>query len=237
MVCEGAVTLWTSTAPYVSFDAHTDWPSYCETLKGGLLKKLHRNRRKLAECGAVTFEVVTESAAYHSALDWLIRNKREWLHHKGIDSHHFGLPNFDEFLHSLEGCSSSSGCMALFVLRVDKKIIAAELSSVDGSRVEAFIGSFDKEFGRYSPGKILNLDCLEWAQKNGLIYDFRMTAQAEDYKDSYKNRECGIASFEIPNTLWGKVYTWLRDFNLHRIISSGAKIQLRKNVLGSWLSG
>jgi len=74
----------------------------------------------------------------------------------------------------------------LFALKVDGRVIAANLVTVDGARVEALINVYDRAWRGYAPGQLVMEQCIAWAFERGLDFDLRIGDAA--YKRSWASR-------------------------------------------------
>jgi CelD/BcsL family acetyltransferase involved in cellulose biosynthesis len=190
----------TLRAPYVARKDHVDWTGYQGTVSSSHRSGLRRKRRRLVEAGKVTFG--RESAAGTvAAIDWMLDHKKRWLARQNLANDWIDRADYRDFLVALTAGQGALGDMALFVLKLDGVPIAAQLNSVDRSRIEFYIGVYDAEWGSYSPGEIVTEACLQWAFERGLDYDFRIGVEA--YKSTWAKRSLGTVTFHVATTKRG----------------------------------
>jgi CelD/BcsL family acetyltransferase involved in cellulose biosynthesis len=76
---ERPISAWSAKVSSVAWDAYDGWEAYYGSRKRGFRYSLRSNRRRLAQHGAATFEVITEGEEFRSTLDWLFSRKTQWL--------------------------------------------------------------------------------------------------------------------------------------------------------------
>jgi CelD/BcsL family acetyltransferase involved in cellulose biosynthesis len=187
-------------APYVARADYPDWAAYHATISSQLRYQIRRRRKKLAEKGEVVLE--RESMAGRAALiDWMLDHKKRWLVRSNLTNDWMHRADCRDFLVALAMRSDATGCVTLFVLKVDGVPIAAYLVSVDRSRVEYHVSAYDADWSPYSPGAILIEHLLHWAFDQGLDFDFRNGDQA--YKFKWAKRSCDTAHWHVATSKRG----------------------------------
>jgi len=187
-------------APIVYRRDHESWSSYLATISASHRSGLRRKRRRLGRLGEVTFSRASPAVA-SAMIGWLLDNKRAWMARRGLTNEWLGRDDYRDFLHGLVSNEGPMGSFSLFVLRVGDTPVAAQLNSVDRTRLEFFIGAHDPEFSAYSPGEIVTEECLRWALERDLDYDFRIGDEA--YKFAWARRWRETASWHIATTRRG----------------------------------
>jgi CelD/BcsL family acetyltransferase involved in cellulose biosynthesis len=194
----------TLASPFVCFDRGASWQDYWRSRSANLRNGCTRRRRRLAEQGSVTIEWVDDMAEYAGLLDWTLAHKGDWMARNNMHNGFLDTPEFRTFmLSSAQGADDGSPGMAMMVLRLDGKPIATKIGSLDGSRFEGFITTYDVAYTGFSPGQIILAECLEWCQAKGLDYDFRVGDEA--YKLHWATGNCAATTFRIASTRWGMV--------------------------------
>lgn len=214
-----ASLIQTYGAPCVSWDGIGEWEDYERSRSKDVLRDLRRRERRLAECGTIVFDCVTEGPDYQRTLDWLLSTKRQWAQRTKVQAPHLYANAYRAFLQQIPEYRSPSGQARIFVLHLDDKIVAASWDTVTRSSFESFISTYDPEFRKYAPGRILLHYILRWAFQKRVGYDFRIGD--EDYKFVWANRECGIADFEPTGTTHGgthrRIRSWVRRIEASRL--------------------
>ena len=187
-------------APIVYRRDHESWPSYLATISASHRSGLRRKRRRLGRLGKVTFSRASPAVA-SAMIGWLLDNKRAWMARRGLTNEWLGRDDYRDFLHGLVSNEGPMGSFSLFVLRVGDTPVAAQLNSIDPTRVEFFIGAHDARFSACSPGEIVTEECLQWAFERDLDYDFRIGDEA--YKFAWARRWRETASWHIATTRRG----------------------------------
>lgn len=205
-------------APYTAFARYATWEDYLRDRTGNLRRGTNRQQRRLAESGCVTFEQVTEDALFETIVEELFRWKRDQFRDRGKELI-AASPENEAFWKRAHKLPELAEKVVIFVLKVDGRIVASELSCVDGARVELFVRAYDQAWAKYAPGKILNAHCLRWAFERGLDYDFRIGT--EPYKYLYADEVSQVLNYEIAMAAWGGMFVKGRE--LGRVMQKWAK--------------
>ncbi len=97
----------------------------------------------------------------------------------------------------------------LSTLRVDGKLVAAELNLQSGNLLHGWLVAFDPDFGKYSPGMILTHKILEAMPEHGLRYYDAGTGKTH-YKKYFANERSPIGQ--------GPIYARKKVVNLVGIV-------------------
>jgi CelD/BcsL family acetyltransferase involved in cellulose biosynthesis len=170
---------------------------------------LRRQRRRLGEVGTIKFEIATTAEEYTTFFDVLIRQKtRRYIETRGSDS--FDRPGFRSYFG--EATRRLSGQpIHLSVLKLDDAIIAALWGYIVGTRFYSIGSSYEGgELRRYSPGRLLFEDLLEWCFTQGIeVFDFGIGD--EEYKNEYCDLVIALHGAVIPVTQIGWAWSVARE--------------------------
>ena len=212
-VVQGA-GLWRTTdfpAPALSAPRrdYADWDAYQASLTASVRATLRRSRRRLAEKG--DFVIAVEPCASRAdIIDWLLTRKERWLESQGMISAWIGRRDYRDFLVALAEASDGETGVMLFTLKVEGVPIAADLVTVDGTRVEALMGAYDPAWKFCSPGQLITEHCLGWAFERDLDYDMRIGE--ESYKKVWAPRSCATDTWYVATNLRGLPFVLQRQF-------------------------
>ncbi len=135
----------------------------------------------------------------------MIRHKRTWLDHAGReDKICLRTDEYPRFLKAQVRAFFPSGHCMIFVLKLDDRIIAMDLASIDKVRFECNVGTFDYELRKYSPGHVLKEHHIRWALERGLDYDMRLGDG--EHKRFWGNRAERTFTWRVANSPWGMAY-------------------------------
>lgn len=219
---EGEVGEAAHVAPnlVVCFDGFADWDAYYRSVKNDKRRGLERRVRRLEEAGAVTITQANEPAERAAVIDWIFRLKADWLDDHGETAVWREILNYKEFLAALPADDGVDAGISITLLKLDDKLIAAEISRVDRARVEPFASTYDPAFAKYSPGEILCRHCIKAAQGRGLIYDFRIGD--DPYKAYWANERSEVRTYKFAATPLGVLRNTLTELrqNLRRRVSA-----------------
>jgi CelD/BcsL family acetyltransferase involved in cellulose biosynthesis len=187
---------------YVARRDYADWASFHATIGPSHRAELRRKRRRIADQGVVTFEQESPNDA-GALIDWLLDCKKRWLVDRGLRNDWIGRPDYRDFLLALVSRQGRLGNLTLFVLKLDGVPLAAQLNSIDRSRVESYIVVYDPRYHRFSLGEIMNEECIRWAIERDLDYDFRIGDQS--FKSGWAKAGCDVVSCHVATSWRGAV--------------------------------
>jgi CelD/BcsL family acetyltransferase involved in cellulose biosynthesis len=191
---------------------------------------MRRRARRLEEIGPLKFEFEREPDRLEETIRWIIDRKREWIDERGIAEGH-GLT--DEHATSMidiirDGAKAGHALVAR--LSVNDQLIAADVSLLSGNRMYSDYGSFDLEWGKYSPGSLLLRETIKWAVDNG-VEIFDLARGPDDYKVKWSDGKIELTRYLIPCTLRGRIYVVLRTSPVHKWIRwAKAKLKQRRSA-------
>lgn len=174
-------------------------------------KRVKRRNRLEKQAGELTFRVVWPGSDEFPALvHACVAMKRRWLAETGRISRGFAIEGYDRFLASLTGDEQSREGAVAFVLEAAGQPVAIEVSMIRNRHLYAYIGGFDWDLNKLSPGKVQMEATVCWCIENGIrAYDLLGNAAA--YKDDWSNLTCELQAFSRAYTLRGWLYgrAWL----------------------------
>lgn len=142
-----------------------------------------RNLRRLSEFGKVEFEIASTPEDRKRFLAAMMAQKsRRYIQTRGLDS--FERPGYRDFFKESTQNFAERGMLHLSALTLDGKELAVHWGYVVGRRFYYLMPSYDFEWHRYSPGRLLLHMLLEWATKNDLAV-FDQGIGDEEYKSRY----------------------------------------------------
>lgn len=200
------------TTSQVDWAGSQDWETYYRSLRKKQRLDISRRRRRLAEIGKVTFEATVETGELAAVIEWIVRQKREWLARKKQQSGWFNTDQYRNFLVAIADRTAQESPVIVSALKLDGKVIAASVGRIERARVEAFLSAFDPSFGAFSPSHILYEEFLKWSFERRFEVDFRIGN--EDYKDHWHLIRSGATNYEIPFSPWGIAFLGLRRARL-----------------------
>jgi CelD/BcsL family acetyltransferase involved in cellulose biosynthesis len=161
-----------------------------------------RNLRRLSELGKVEFPIAATAEERARFLAAMVEQKsRRYVQTRGIDS--FDRPGYRDFFREATSRLAERGILHLSALTLDGKILAAHWGYVVGSRFYYLMPSYEFEWNRYSPGRLLLHRLLEWSVENGLAI-FDQGIGDEEYKARYCDGTIPLYQDEFALTYRGK---------------------------------
>jgi CelD/BcsL family acetyltransferase involved in cellulose biosynthesis len=182
-----------------------------------------RKRRKLEAMGKLTFVVADDAPSRERLLEAMIRQKTQrYIETRGWDG--FDRPGYRTYFRRMTERLGSSGTVHACALQLDDKVIAAHWGLVAGARFYSLMPSFDAEWSRFSPGRLLLEELIAWSYAHGITcFDFGIGD--ESYKFEFRDAVLPLFRAVIPVTLAGSACV----FALNR------KNDLRNSRAWQWL--
>ncbi|MEE4238416.1 MAG: GNAT family N-acetyltransferase, partial [Anderseniella sp.] len=132
--------------------------------------------------------------------------KKDWIAGTGRISTGFSIPGYAEFISQLAGDRETREGAVAFVLEAGGRIIAVEVSMIRNGHLYAYIGGFDWELSKLSPGKVQMEATVCWCIDNRIkAYD--LLGNVASYKDSWTNISCELLAYSRAYTITGWLYS------------------------------
>lgn len=188
-----------------------DFPGSWNSYEKGLSKKQHqgfaRKRRRLLELGNVHFELLPYNTP--GIAEWLIVHKKKWLAKTGWDDRiQLTRPQYVDFLRALLCDLGPDGRCRVFAIKQGERLIAVDINLVDQHTMQWYVGTFDEDFGKYSPGQLLKEFVVRWALEHRLMYD--MLGGTGQHKNYLATKIERVTTWRVGRTIWGHCYVDLR---------------------------
>lgn len=201
----GSIEAARSEAPFADLTAASDVPTLLLAVAGAKHKRERaRSRRRLAERGALSFEVFRGEAAL-APLSEAFRVKAERLSAAGLFSRVIGDPAALALFAAAARDRQDGASVVVARFSVGGAPAAYEVGLVRGGRFHAYLGAVIEEFAGASPGKVVMEETLGWAKAEGLeVYD--LLAPADRYKREWSTGAVAVNDVVAPTTLKGRLY-------------------------------
>ena len=236
----------TSASPMVNCeidcDAFEDFDAYMATRSSNLRKNLRRRRRKLADHGAVAYEVVTDPAEFEETTRAIVDHKLEWLAARGLHGRFLARPEVAPWFAEVCRRALASGHLHLSVLRVDGAVVASQLAFICGKRLTGYFASFDMRFASYAVGRVQTHGFIEDLFGHGLVIDLMPPNDA--YKLEWGEEGTIARAHTLPVTIRGRLVcvvhnarsrAWLKKLYLSLPHAMRAQAAAKAQHLAGWL--
>jgi len=164
---------------------------------------LHRHERKIGALGVLCYELLTEPERECEALLRAAALKRVWTREKGLmssgNAHPASLGCLLEFAHR--------GKLTVAQLLVGDRVAAIEIGIVERGCYWSLVQSYDFDFAKYGPGRLLFHHLLELCPGLG-IERFDFLAPATRHKTEWSNVEIPVCDFLVPTSIAGSAATF-----------------------------
>jgi CelD/BcsL family acetyltransferase involved in cellulose biosynthesis len=213
-------------APYIARSDFADWEVYRRSWSSFLRNKMRRMAARLNQHGAFTLEQEDPQNAAE-LIDWIIERKKRVLQRDQVTGDWIGRSDYRDFWISL--ATNGGRNVVMLALKLDGKILAAQVCTVDQQRVEGFLSGFDPAWAHCSPGHLLVEYAAHWAFERGLDLDTRIGD--EPYKRDWTRRSCDTTTWYIA-TGWAGVPTVVRRaFSLWKTNMRTRLSQVRRRLM------
>jgi CelD/BcsL family acetyltransferase involved in cellulose biosynthesis len=184
-----------AAAPYLTLGAD-------EILRGSRTRNaLRRHARKLAEHGAVDFEIVKDAGAKAQTLMDGLRFKLQWIAQRRLWSNGYSHPATEQFSKGLAALDQ----VIVMRLTVNGVTAAMEMGFVDHGCYLSLMQSYDPQLQSHSPGRLLFWRFLDCASDLG-IKDIDFLAPSFPHKKEWANGEVPVRDLTIPLTVRGTIF-------------------------------
>jgi len=186
-----------TTAPFVDIRLAAGGDAHRSSRTRNALK---RHRRKLAEHGEVSFEIVQDIEAKIRVVDEAVAFKRRWMIERGLWSDGYAHVAADEFTRTL----AEEPGFRVSRLTVRGETAAVEAGYVMGGAYWSLTQSYDSRFAEHAPGRLLTWQFMEYCAASDVhMLDF--LAPAHQYKREWSTGEVAVCDYLIPLTIKGSL--------------------------------
>jgi CelD/BcsL family acetyltransferase involved in cellulose biosynthesis len=193
----------------VLLKGYATWNDYWQTIDPNSRRDLNRKRRRLQEQGQVAVQQIDDVGRGRELIDWMLHHKRIWLDHAGKeDKIRLRTNEYGDFLKAQVETFFPTGRCMMFALTLNDRVLGVDLASIDRTRFEWNVGTFDYEFRRFSPGLLLKEHQVRWAFERGLDYDMRLGGG--QHKRFFSNLVEQTNTWRVANSAWGHAYVLMK---------------------------
>lgn len=203
-----------SKSSILEISAFSSWTEYQASVKNTTRRARRKRFNKLARAGDLVFAVHQSPEKFETLVDVAVDWKRLWLNQQHWPNALMSAPSFKAFLQKLGGSTNDNSASPKWVageLSLDGNPVAVEIGAIYANRYFSFLGAFDIEFGKFSPGKIEMEAMISWAIDLGLS-DFDFLSVPSQYKSDWTDTSIALSNFTYAVSVRGKVYhsVWLK---------------------------
>jgi CelD/BcsL family acetyltransferase involved in cellulose biosynthesis len=167
-------------------DLHGQWPAFRRSLSQNLQSATARHQRQLQRLGELVFEEVSGGDRLPSVLQECFRLEAAgWKAQYGspILSRQDTLRFYTQLAHR----GAAAGAFAVYVLRLDGRLIAFEYCLRAGRRIDMLKIGYSQDLARYSPGNVLRYLILKTEIERGQVASYHM-GHTSEWKLRWANR-------------------------------------------------
>jgi len=172
----GQVMKYAGGAPFIDTSVHQ--PSYIEGLKKAAYRDSLRCEKRLNELGSLgIFKLDNASlteAAMHTAMHaFLGMYERQWP-----DNRFKREPRWKQFYQTFGLAAARAGMLEFSFLTIDGKPLAAHFGCLHAGRRYYFTPTYDVDYAKYSPGKVLLRKLIDTSFEQQVVFDFQNDLEA-----------------------------------------------------------
>jgi len=193
----------THANPYLSLPG--DYSEVVARFSRNRRKNLRKAHRRLAERGQVSVEILDEPAdALRAHRQMLDLDEASWKGRQGDAIRQ--RPDAQRFYDSMVGWASEAGILRMAVLRLDDRVLAADLLLESHGVVWAICGAYDEAYSSFGPGIVLIDGEVQWAiSQHASRFEFCGTEAT--YKQIWADRVCPVQYVRLFALTPGRILT------------------------------
>jgi CelD/BcsL family acetyltransferase involved in cellulose biosynthesis len=189
-----SVLLHESPVGEVGLPLHGPWPAFEKTLSKNL-RRDGRQIEKLQALGRVELEVVGGGPRLAAYLEECFAlEARGWKGQAGTPV--LSDPQARQFYWRLAARAGARGQLALYLLKLEGRVVAFEYDLRGGGRIECLKIGYDESLHRHSPGTILRLMLLRRAIERGEAHEYHLGRESE-WKRRWSNETTRMGTLQI----------------------------------------
>ncbi len=132
----------------------TTWNEYCQQRGSNFLKKFKSLEKKIMRSGNLKYLDINSPTSLETAFKTLADIERSsWKSKHGLSVYH---SMYKDFFPKLAKVCSENGMLRLWILELNGKGIAYDLSITYSGKIESLVSTYDENFAKYSPGHLLS---------------------------------------------------------------------------------
>jgi CelD/BcsL family acetyltransferase involved in cellulose biosynthesis len=171
--------------------------AYLSALSGPTRNQIRRMEKRLAETGPVVMRnAVPES--FDGDLDWILEHKRAWTPPGGRKLRDWiVLPGYERDVKDLGRKWIKSGQMTIGIIEAGGHRVAGGIVLATGGRSTFYLTTYDPEYAKVSPGRMLALWRLDHAARAGSTF-FDFMAGRFEWKERLKTTDFDVLRLKVP---------------------------------------
>ena len=187
-----------------------------------VLADSRRQRRRLAQMGAVEFTIAAASDDVHEIMRALIRQKARRYAETGV-ANMWDKPGYLAFYEGIS-VNHTATLIQTAALRVGGNIVATHLGMVFRNRFYYMMPAYEGgDWAKYSAGRLLMEELIGWSIAHGLTV-FDLTVGNEPYKRDWANEVMTVYDCLFPVSFKGKIHA------LYQELAPRARYYLRRLI-------
>ncbi|WP_072391913.1 GNAT family N-acetyltransferase [Hyphomicrobium sp. CS1GBMeth3] len=208
-------------APFLDLASAPSFAVYETRYSSNARRNRKRQRRRLAERGALELVWHTEGAKAAALTSEAFQLKRQWMQHRGLVSPALSDPRTERFFtDAVRSVSHPAGCHVIGLICAGRPV-ALEIGVRAKGRTAIHIIAYDLEFEKMAAGALLMEDSIRRASDDGLAV-FDLLAPGDGYKLDWADDAVVVRDWAVAPTLSGRLY-------LHLYLN-GARPTLKRGV-------
>ena len=188
----------------------SEWKVLKDSISKKVLADSRRQRKRLSSLGNLRFNVIHSNENNHAFLQTMFAFKQERYEQMGVNNF-LKLKENRDFYQNLPQSISSTARIHCSTLTLNDEVIALHWGLIDkGTFYYLMPAHNSSKWAKFSPGKLLLEDLLQWSIENKLsLFDF--TGGEEAYKKIWSNNSISLHEIIHPLTARGYAYLFLLD--------------------------
>jgi len=174
------------------------WDDYFNSLNKNIKKEIQYYTNRLKRDG-INYEFSIQNNNIEENLDYLIEIYRK----RRIETNQTDQFTIDEkflpFIKTIFNAYQEVGWINLSMLKTNNEIISFSLDFVQNGIFYYYMPSFNENFGKYAPGKLLLFEIIRYCFQKNDIFEFNFMRGMSEYKRSFNHEEEKFVTIIVEN--------------------------------------
>ena len=218
----GALVVSGSQAPYLSLAGVETFEAITQRHSGSARRNRSRQRRRLSERGALTFDYHTHGEAAEALTALAFVHKAAWLNARGLYSRAFSDPRTARFFADVSRAETRPAGCYVAAIASGGHTAAIEVGVRCKGRSAIHIVTYDLAYEKAAAGALLMEDTIRRALSDGMTgYDF--LPPGYDYKWEWADTSVEVRDWAVPLSTVGRAYATLYLRGMRGVLKRGVE--------------
>ena len=232
----GAQVVSDVSAPYLALGDTPTYEKLAERQSGGAKRNRNRQRRRLAERGAISHHWHIAGADAEALVSLALKYKADWLKVRGLYSRAFSDSNTTRFFADVARAETHPAGCYVYALASGGHPAAVEVGVRCKGRSAIHVVTYDLAYEKAAAGALLMEDSVRRAIEDGMaVFDF--LPPGYDYKWEWTKTAVPVRDWAMPLSAMGRLYTTVYLRTLRGALKRGVEalpVSIRRKLAGAF---